>query len=185
MSETMRLLGSKRVQAYGLQQPQVRLYPSTPTQKVRCPDGSYQTAAERLAKLPDIPTDERGKEVTAALAVTTVGGLLEGVDIFTDYDPIANALLTAMTLTFLLDNAYDVIKTATQFIADQVLSLSRNNDSNKASSSPPVKLPDKDQLPFGLGTGQTTGVVVKRYTRLLTADPEREAECEAAAFVTA
>jgi hypothetical protein len=172
---------------------ELRMYPSNPNVRIRCPDGSMMTATERLAKLPDIPIDDRSREVSAAILVTAMGGLLEGIDIFTDYDPIANALLTLMGLTLIIDNAYDVVKSMTQFVSQQIVSAasadktSNDKDTNKNNNKKPLMqlLPDKDQLPFGLGTGQTTGVVVQGYTRLLTSDPEREAGCESAAFVTA
>ena len=47
------------------------------------------------------------------------------------------------------------------------------------------RLPDKDALPFGLGTGPTSGSVVRGLTRLLTIDAERESQCEAAALYSA
>jgi hypothetical protein len=174
---------------------ELRMFPSNPNVRIRCPDESMMTATERLAKLPDVPIDDRSREVSAAILVTAMGGFLEGIDIFTDYDPIANALLTLMGLTLIVDNAYDVVKSMTQFVSQQIVSAAASSNNNAAddkkskdnnnNNKPAFQLPDKDQLPFGLGTGQTTGVVVQGYTRLLTSDPEREAGCESAAFVTA
>jgi hypothetical protein len=180
------------IRQYGAQQAELRMFPSSATTtKIRGPDGLMQTAVERMAKLPNVPIDDRGTEAAAALSVTAVAASLEGIDIFTDYDPIANALLSIMALTLVVDNAYDVVKTVTQFVTQQIMKAAAgatdktNNNKDNNNNPPIMSLPDKDQLPFGLGTGQITGVVVKGYTRLLTADPEREAACEAAALVTA
>lgn len=204
MAQTMQLCRQTPIAQYGSQMAELRMYPSNPNVRIRCPDGTMMTAVERLAKLPNVPSDDRSREVSAAVLVTAMGGLLEGVDIFTDYDPIANAILTLMGLTLVVDNAYDVVKSMTQFVSQQIVSAAakasantnnnnadqtsndKNNNNNKKPSPTLMQLlPDKDQLPFGLGTGKTTGVVVQGYTRLLTNDPEREAGCESAAFVTA
>jgi hypothetical protein len=185
LAETMRLCRMVPIRQYGAQQAELRMFPSSATTtKIRGPDGSMQTAVERMAKLPNVPIDDRGTEAAAALSVTAVAASLEGIDIFTDYDPIANALLSIMALTLVVDNAYDVVKTVTQFVTQQIMKAAQA-DKTDNKPTPIMSLPDKDQLPFGLGTGQLTGVVVKGYTRLLTADPEREAACEAAALVTA
>jgi hypothetical protein len=178
------------IRQYGAQQAELRMFPSSATTtKIRGPDGLMQTAVERMAKLPNVPIDDRGTEAAAALSVTAVAASLEGIDIFTDYDPIANTLLSIMAITLVVDNAYDVVKTVTQFVTQQIMKAAAgatDKTNNNNNNPPPImSLPDKDQLPFGLGTGQLTGVVVKGYTRLLTADPEREAACEAAALVTA
>jgi len=97
---------------------------------------------------------------------------LAGMD---DIAPGANLLLSLIVTVGLVDNFYDIIKSASTFAVQQI-----GKDQVKS-----FDLPDKDSLPLGLGSGQVTGQVVRGLTRLVTIDPRREALCEAAALFTA
>lgn len=167
------------VKQFGSQQADILLLPSTPTAKVLCPDGTMKTISERLRDSPSIPKDDRGKEIVAALTVGGVAVVCELTNIFgiEDLQPIANLVLTLIFTSIALDNFYDILKTSSQFLVQQL--------GKDTSFLRDFQLPDKDSLPFGLGTGQTTGSVVRGLARLLTIDAERESQCEAAAFYTA
>ena len=73
-----------------------------------------------------------------------------------------------------VDNFYDVLKLG----SNVAVSAIDTSDSNKEK----MKLPEKDSLPLGLGSGKLTGTVVRGLTRLLSVDTERECQCEAAAL---
>jgi len=162
---------------YGSRQADVMDLPSTPTTRVKCPDGQTKTRAERLTAVRGVPKDDRATEVSSALAVAGLAGGCEltnlaGMD---DIAPGANFLLSLIVTVGLLDNFYDIIKSASTFAVQQT-----GNEKIKG-----FDLPDKDSLPLGLGSGQVTGQVVRGLTRLVTIDPRREALCEAAALFTA
>lgn len=167
------------IQQFGSQQASIILLPSSPTTKVLCPDGSRKTIAERLQDTPAIPEDERGKEIAAALSVGGVAVVCELINIagVSDLQPISNTILTLIFVSIALDNFYDILKTTSQFVVQQV-----GKDSAFLRD---FRLPDKESLPLGLGSGQTTGSVVRGLSRLLTIDAERESQCEAAALYTA
>ena len=162
---------------YGARQSDVMDLPSSPTTRVKCPDGKVKTRSERLEAVNDVPKDERGAEVTSALAVAGLAGGCEFTNLagMDDVAPGANVLLGLMLTIGVVDNFYDIIKTASKFAAQQI-------DKTKAEK---FNLPDKNSLPLGLGSGQVTGQVVRGLTRLVTIDPAREALCEAAALFTA
>jgi hypothetical protein len=153
---------------------------SSPFSKILTPDGTRKTRAERLAGLADVPVDDRGSELAAALACTAVVAACGVVNIMSDnsnYDSIsmttfANAVLVLMAGIGVVDNFYDVIQLATRsFVAKQ--------------DDKVVSLPEKGSMPLQLGSGKLTGTVVRGLTRLTTVDTERECECEAAAFYVA
>lgn len=162
---------------YGARQADVMDLPSSPTTRVRCPDGQTKTRAERLAVVSDIPVDERATEVASALAVAGLAGGCEVTNLahMDDIAPGANLLLSLIVTVGLVDNFYDIIKSASAFAVNQI-----GKDQTKS-----FDLPAKDSLPLGLGSGQVTGQVVRGLTRLVTIDPRREALCEAAALFTA
>lgn len=151
--------------------------PATPDTRVKCPDGATRTRAERLTKVADVPKDDRGTEVANALAVAGIVAVCSLTDVLgmSDLSPYANALLFLIVTVGVLDNFYDVLKMGTSFAADQLVKDKKQN----------IELPDKDTLPFGLGSGQATGNVVRGFSRLLTIDAEREAMCEGAALFAA
>lgn len=161
---------------YGAQQADVRLLPTSPTTKVKCADGSTKTRAERLASVAEVPSDDRAKEVTSALAVGAVvaGCLVTDVMHMNDLTPLTNLVLTSLLVVGVIDNAYDLLQGVTRMAVAQV---------NQEKSD--FSLPDKATLPLGLGTGQVTGNVVRGFSRLLTVDAERESQCEAAALYAA
>lgn len=146
--------------------------------------GSSQNDVERRVPRQqlEVPTDERAKEVTAAIAfLTWMGGCLllsnfagsgpmlsDDPGFFGDATKTLASFAFSFSLLFLaLDNLYDVLKnTISLFLKDR-------------------KLPDKDTLPLGIGSGQITGVIVKGLSRLFVTDQERDCQCEAAAFYTA
>mmetsp|Transcript_19084 Transcript_19084/g.41458 ORF Transcript_19084/g.41458 Transcript_19084/m.41458 type:complete len:457 (-) Transcript_19084:175-1545(-) len=157
------------VSQYGILQRDVIPLPTNTNAKVKCPDGTMKTRGERLAVLADVPTDERGTEITSALAVTTVLGVCwtAGVLNIEEITPLTSTVWVLIVLVGVLDNFYDLIKFGTKTFAKDV----------------GEKLPK--ELPLGLGSGQFTGTTVKGFNRLIQVDTERECECEAAAFYAA
>jgi hypothetical protein len=155
-----------RVSQYGNLQAEITPLPVTRTSKVKCPDGTTRTRGERLNLLPDVPTDDRGAEVTSALAVVSVVGFCGTVDVLgiEEISPFTNVVWFLVVAIGLLDNFYDILKLgAKTFAKDKVGDL-------------------PDELPLSLGSGKVSGTVVKGFNRLLQVDTERECECEAAAF---
>ena len=157
------------VSQYGRLQRDIAQLPTSANTKVRCADGTTKTRGERLATVPDIPTDERASEIASALAITSilgfcwVAGVLDIKEI-TPYTSLASIFIVAVGA---LDNFYDLIKFgAKTFAKDAVGDLPK-------------------ELPLSLGSGQLTGNVVKGFNRLIQVDTERECECEAAAFFVA
>ena len=128
-----------------------------------------KSRSERLDSLPEIPTDERGTEITSALTVSSVLGFcwvcgVLGFDTITPYTTIVWVLILGVGA---IDNFYDLIKLGTKtFAKDQVGELPK-------------------ELPLGLGSGSLTGTIVKGFNRLIQVDTERECECEAAAIFVA
>lgn len=165
------------VTRYGVRQADILPLPLAATSRVKCPDGSMKTRSERLSTVADIPFDERGTEVKNAFGVTAVAGGCFFTDVagMDDIAPFANVFLSTLIVVGALDNFYDLFKTSTSMIAKQVAK-------NGAAD---FELPEKDALPFGLGSGQLTGSVVRGFARLLTTDAERESLCEASALLTA
>lgn len=164
---------------YGILQSSILDLPSNPSQKVLCPDGTRKTRRERLDALDDVPSDDRGKEVTSALAVSGVVGVcfLANFLGMEDITPLTNFISFAIVTVGVVDNFYDVLK----FGSNVAISSMDTSDSNKEK----MKIPEKDSLPFGLGSGKLTGTVVRGLTRLLSVDTERECQCEAAALYAA
>lgn len=154
--------------------------PTSPTSRVKCPDGKMKTRSERLADVPDIPTDDRGQEVTSAFAFAAVVGACLFADFFRfdDITPFSNLLLAGIVALGVVDNFYDVISTVSSVAAKQV-----NKDKDDESAD--FEMPKKESLPLGLGSGEVTGSVVRGLSRLLTVDAERESQCEAAALFVA
>ena len=162
---------------FGSRQGDIMDLPSNPFAKVKCPDGSMKTRAERLEAVRDVPVDERGQEVTSALAFVGFAGACELTNLFhmDDISTFANILLLLVVTVGLVDNFYDIIKSASKFAAQRI-----DNDMAKE-----FDMPAKDSLPLGLGSGKATGQIVRGLTRLATIDPQREALCEAAALFAA
>lgn len=177
--------GSKQygvgIQQYGQQQRDIRILPmSNYNQKILCPDGSRKTVQERLDSYEDIPTDdERIAEVTSAGLFGATVVTSEIINLFSANDSIehwvTSAVLTLMISVTIIDNGYDFINMASQFALSQM----------KMENKEKFQLPDKGSLPLNLGQGMITGSIVRGFTRLLTIDPIREAQCEAAALYTA
>jgi hypothetical protein len=136
-----------------------------------------KTRTERLETIRDVPFDERGTEVSSALGFIAFAGACEFTNLahMEDISTVANVLLTLVITIGLVDNFYDIIKSASKFAAEQI-------DKEKAKE---FDLPAKTSLPLGLGTGKATGQIVRGLTRLVTIDPQREALCEAAALFAA
>jgi hypothetical protein len=151
---------------YGILQKEITALPTTRESRVRLLDGSIKTRGDRLDSLPDIPTDERGKEVASAAAVSAVVGFCWAAGVL-DLDgitPFTSAVWILIVTIGILDNFYDLLKfSVTTFAKDKVGDL-------------------PDELPLSLGSGQISGTVVKGFSRLIQVDTERECECEAAAF---
>mmetsp|Transcript_21198 Transcript_21198/g.50395 ORF Transcript_21198/g.50395 Transcript_21198/m.50395 type:complete len:508 (+) Transcript_21198:52-1575(+) len=154
---------------YGILQREISPLPPAQTSGVRLFDGSMKTRTERLAALPDVPTDDRGKEVTSAVAVSTIVGFCWTTNVL-DLDgitPLTNTIWILIVTIGILDNFYDLLKfSVSTFAKDKVGDL-------------------PDELPLSLGSGQVSGTVVKGFGRLIQVDTERECECEAAAFFAA
>ena len=157
------------VSQFGTFQAELTPLPAMPTSRVKCPDGSSNTRTDRLADLPEVPTDDRGTEISSALAVASVLGFCGAVNIlgFDEISPFTNLVWTLIILVGVVDNFYDILKFgASTFAGDKIGDLPQD-------------------LPLGLGSGQVTGTVVKGFSRLLQVDTERECQCEAAAFFAA
>jgi hypothetical protein len=161
------------VTQFGAQQNTLIPLPANPSQQVMCPDGTRKSRQDRLAGLDDLPVDDRGSELSAALAFSAFAGVCGLANFFgmTDITGYTNTLFFGITLLGAVDNFYDVINFATGAATkDKEMDLS---------------LPEKGSLPLGLGTGQITGTVFRGLLRLTTVDTERECQCEAAAFYAA
>jgi len=157
------------ISQYGLLQRDITPLPTTINTKVQCPDGTTKTRGERLANLPEIPTDERGSEISSALAVSSILGFcwVAGVLNIEEITPFTSLVWILIVTIGALDNFYDVIKFGAKTFAKDLVG----------------ELPK--ELPLSLGSGQVTGTVLKGFNRLIQVDTERECECEAAAFVVA
>jgi len=166
---------------YGSRQADITQLPSSPDSFV--PQTSM-TRAERLEKLADVPKDERGKEVTAALATMSVVGVclvLQGVGNglgLDDLTPYTSLVLYGILGVGIVDNFFDAIQTFMSFVV-------KMNAEKLPDAVKNVKGPEKGSLPLGLGSGAITGTVVKGLGRLGSVDTERECQCEAAAFYAA
>ena len=157
------------ISQYGSFQVDITPMPTAPTSRVKCPDGSTKTRAERLRSLPDIPTDNRSTEVTNALAVGSLIAFCGAVDVLglEDISPFTNTVWALLVVVGVTDNFWDMIKFGLK----------------TAAKDKGTKIPEK--LPFGIGSGKVSGTVVKGFNRLLQVDTERECQCEAAAFFAA
>ena len=172
------------IRNYGSLQSFVTPIPTNPNARVVCPDGVSRTRDERLALLQDVPTDDRTAEVAAALAamgalgfclfIRLVGGLFGLEDLQGPADLIIGTALTVG----IVDNFYDAIKGGTSLLAS-------TQKDKMPEAIRDASLPDKEDVPLGLGQGKITGTVVRGLTRLLSVDTERECQCEAAALFVA
>lgn len=173
MTNTLSLcLKNGAMSQYGKFQNSITPMPSVATSVVVCPDGSRKSRQDRLTSLTAVPNDDRGGEVTAALAFTTLLGFCFVTNVLgmEEISPFTNLLLTGAIVVGVLDNFYGVIKGGVSLAAKDKVD---------------VNLPDKEDLPLNLGSGVITGTVVRGLTRLINVDTERECECEAAAFFAA
>lgn len=176
MAEVLSLCRRNRqgIAQYGAQQTELLLLPATPSTQIKCPDGTIKTRQERLQSVDPVPTDNRAEETSAALAFGTFLAVCTTTNVLgmNEITPLTNVLLWGAISVGVVDNFYDILTQATQWAAKEM-----NKDD--------WKLPSKDTLPLGLGSGQWTGNVVRGLTRLLTVDAERESKCEAAALYAA
>lgn len=158
---------------YGTQQTDILPWPVSADSRVTI-NGKVLTRNERLETVDPLPVDERGKEVSSALAVGGVALACQMTNIlgWNDISPFANLILTSLVLIGVLDNFYDLVQTGSSMAAQKI-------------AKQDVNLPEKSSLPLGLGSGQVTGTVVRGFNRLLTSDAERQALCEAAALLAA
>jgi hypothetical protein len=170
---------------YGNQQAEILSLPSSPTTRVKCPDGSMKTRQERLQIVPDIPQDDRVQEIASALAVAAIAGACEATNLIgglEDIAPYANIVLGLMILVGVVDNCYDLLQSASNMLVNQA----KNKENPQLDGMlKNVQMPAKDSLPFGLGTGVATGQVIRGANRLLTMDASREAQVEGAALFAA
>ena len=142
------------------------------------------TRQQRLNKLVDVPTDERAKEVTAALATMGIVGtsfILQGIGNGLGLDELSfytTLLSYGIIGVLIVDNFFDAIQAASSFIV-------KMNSERLPDAVKNVNGPEKDSMPLELGSGKVTGTIVRGLTRLFSVDTERECQCEAAAFYTA
>ncbi|CAB9530529.1 expressed unknown protein [Seminavis robusta] len=180
MTDILRLARQNKagLNQYGILQSDIVDMPAG-NQQVACADGSRKTRAERLESLPDVPVDDRGTEIASAMATLGVVGICFLANLFgmDDITPVTNLLWFTITTVGVVDNFYDVL----QFGSNAAISSLNTTDTNKEN----LKLPQKESLPFGLGTGELTGTVTRGLTRLCSTDTERECQVEAAALYTA
>jgi hypothetical protein len=153
------------INKYGNSIPAVLALPLNPNSKVR-----DTTRSERLSKVT-VPSDEREVETSAALAFASVMTACIFVDVvhWDDVTTYSNLFLVALLVLGIVDNFYEVLSFAVKL----------------ASKESAANVPDKEDLPFGLGSGKLSGNVVRGLTRLATVDAERESMCEAAALMVA
>ena len=157
------------ISQYGILQQDITPLPTTINTRVKCPDGTTKTRGERLDILQNIPTDERGSEISSALAVSSVLGFcwVVGVLNIEEITPFTSFVWILIVTIGALDNFYDLIKFGAKTFAKDLVG----------------ELPK--ELPLSLGSGKLSGTVVKGFNRLIQIDTERECECEAAAFYVA
>ena len=112
---------------------------------------------QRLDKLPEIPLDNRAAEVSGAVSFLTLISICIATNpVFTilgmDETPYPSLVLGGLLLLGTFDNSFDVLSL-----------LSRNIEKVP-------NLPEKDEMPFGIGKGEITGTVVAGLNRLITVD---------------
>lgn len=162
---------------------QSTINPLPPTQTSKVPNSSM-TRQQRLNKLVDVPTDDRAKEVTSALATMGIVGtsfILQGIGNGLGLDELSfytTFFSYGIIGVLLVDNFFDAIQAASSFVVK--MNSDKLPDAVKNANGP-----DKDSMPLELGSGKITGTIVRGLTRLFSADTERECQCEAAAFYTA
>lgn len=146
------------------------------------------SAMERkLKSLESIPADNRLKEISSALTFSGVifallilsnsvgsGPLLndDGLNFSSAIATLASLVLNGIIGVAIIDNAYDVLKTLFGVINNSLLQKQELK----------LGLPEKDNMPLGIGKGEASSTVVAGLTRLLSVDTERECQCEAAAL---
>jgi hypothetical protein len=142
---------------------------------------------KRLLTLPPIPDDDRATEVTQAaifglMIVSCIGinifdGIFHTIDTIT---PWTNLVLGLAVSIVIIDNSFDVLVGTTQ-------TLSRLNESKlpNAISESIKSIPNKEDMPLKIGTGQVSGSIIRGISRLLSNDTERDCMCEAAAVYVA
>jgi len=146
------------------------------------------SAMERkLKSLESIPADNRLKEISSALTFSGVifallilsnsvgsGPLLndDGLNFSSAIATLASLALNGIIGVAIIDNAYDVLKTLFGLINNSLLQKQELK----------LGLPEKDNMPLGIGKGEASSTVVAGLTRLLSVDTERECQCEAAAL---
>jgi hypothetical protein len=167
---------------YGSMQSGITPLPSSPTAFV---PRTRTTRAERLETLAAVPTDNRAKEVSAAIiTMGVVGGCLgvQGIGNaglgLEGLTPVASFILTTIIGVGIIDNFFDAIQGFSSFVV-------KMNSEKLPDAVKNVNGPSKENMPLGLGTGIITGTVVRGFTRLLSVDTERECQCEAAAYFAA
>lgn len=166
---------------YGSQQSGTTPLPPSPTSRV---PQQNMTREQRLQSLPDVPTDNRAAEVSAAITTLGVGGsclVVQGVGNgigLDDITPYTNLLLSGMIGVGILDNFFDVIKGTGSMVV-------KMNSEKLPDVIKNAKGVEKENMPLGLGTGALTGNVVRGLTRLWSVDTERDCQCEAASFFAA
>jgi hypothetical protein len=142
---------------------------------------------KRLLTLPPIPDDDRATEVTQAaifgimiascIGINIYDGIFHTIDTIT---PWTNLVLGLAVSIVFIDNSFDVLVGTTQ-------TLSRLNESKlpNAISDSIKSIPNKEDMPLKIGTGQVSGSIVRGISRLLSNDTERDCMCEAAAVYVA
>lgn len=142
---------------------------------------------KRLITLPPIPDDDRAAEVTQAaifgimivscISINIFDGMFHTMN---EVSPWTNLILGLAISTVIIDNSFDVLVGTTQTLTR----LNENKLPNAISNS--IKsIPNKKDMPLGIGTGQVSGSIVRGISRLLSNDTERDCMCEAAAIYVA
>jgi len=139
---------------------------------------------ERLNNLPSVPDDDRAAEVTSAASFSAIVMACFGVNAIggwfglEELAPYTNLFLGLMVTTVVIDNFFDVIVGGGSMIA-------KMNEDKLPEGAKKINAPKKEEMPLGLGSGSMTGTVVRGLGRLLSANTERDCQCEAAAIFTA
>ena len=106
---------------------------------------------------------------------------MDGVGIGLGLDsiiPYTSFVLTSIITIGFGDNFFDVLKSSGSMLVN--LNKDKVPDATKDK-----KGPEKESMPFALGSGAVTGTVVRGFTRLWSVDTERECQFEAATFLAA
>lgn len=150
-----------------------------------------RASSSTTSDLPIVPSDDRLAEISSAITVSLVtviclilsnsvgsGPMLNDFSNINNFPSLtstaASLILYAIGITAIVDNGYDALNAFGKTV---------NMVSGGKVKVP--ALPERDNMPLGIGKGEISRTVIAGLTRLLNVDTERECRCEAAAFFAA